>query len=137
MAEAPEKIGIVRELIHSETYGGTDIVLSREWYSPPDGEVESGDASYTRTDLYEEAVRQRDALLEACKRAVDCMKDRPGPYGGTLARCRQAIAACDSPPLARGDVKTGKVITSAELIASTDTPEIRGAVAPEGGGRHT
>lgn len=41
------------------------------------------------------------------------------------------------PPLARGDVKTGKVITSAELIASTDTPEIRGAVAPEGGGRHT
>ena len=38
---------------------------------------------------------------------------------------------------ARGRVPKPRIITSAELIASTDTPEIRGAVAPEGGGRHT
>ena len=38
---------------------------------------------------------------------------------------------------ARGKVPAPRVISSAELIAKTDTPEIRGAVAPEGGGRHT
>ena len=38
---------------------------------------------------------------------------------------------------ARGKVPAPRVISSAELIAKTDTPGIRGAVAPEGGGRHT
>ena len=95
------------------------------------------DISYTRTDLYDEAVRQRDE----CAAILRHISNKTGQYWNFGLELQQritaALVACDAPPLARGDVKTGKVITSAELIEATDTPEIRGAVAPEGGGRHT
>ena len=130
MSEAPESIG-PGQIIGAWTRNGNK---------------ESGecaiDGPYTRTDLYEEAVRQRDELLQVVKDVRGVLQDGAGDDldGVWWSFARQmdaAIAACSTPPLARGDVKTGKVITSAELIEATDTPEIRGAVAPEGGGRHT
>ena len=135
MSEAPEKVWLLTE----------QIILRNAWIDATPHEYmvgtasggKSGGTSYTRTDLYDEAVRQRDE----CAAILRHISNKTGQYWNFGLELQQritaALVACDAPPLARGDVKTGKVITSAELIEATDTPEIRGAVAPEGGGRHT
>ena len=128
MSEAPKSILATVDVAYDPAEGFA-------YYECGTWDTEHGDIPYTRTDLYEEAVRQRDMLLEAADTIVALNTPINLRYlAGRVEQVRKAMA---TPPLARGDVKTGKVITSAELIESTDTPEIRGAVAPEGGGRHT
>ena len=86
--------------------------------------VECGETT-VRADRYDEAVRQRDALLEAAKDAEETIRalritldateglsleDSLRSFVLNTAKLRAAIAACAPPPLARGDVKTGKVV---------------------------
>ena len=84
------------------------------------GEYASGlGIPYTRTDLYDEAVRQRDMLLALVR---EIRTDQPtvdfwarewadtGMECPLFTECKDALAACATPPLARGDVKTGKVV---------------------------
>ena len=107
MAEAPRNLFVDAKMADNHVHSRTGYVMATS--EPGKGR----DVSYTRTDLCEEAVRQRDRLLAAAKRATTLFQ---APTAGARvedgihAELRTTIAACASPPLARGDVKTGKVM---------------------------
>ena len=76
-----------------------------EWYREP---MPNCDVPYVHESLYQEAVRQRGVAVEALRETL-----KPGnlhPDNLLRKRVRAALAACSTPPLARGDVKTGKVV---------------------------
>ena len=60
---------------------------------------EVDETSYTRTDLHEEAVRQRDGLQAAAREAAEWLADTYGcePDEHPLARLSAAIAECGEP----------------------------------------
>ena len=74
---------------------------------------------YTRTDLYEAAVRQRDDVIAAARKVILWAEmlepDPPDDEPDAVDALAAVIGAIDdarsgTPPLARGDVKTGKVV---------------------------
>ena len=74
-------------------------------------------AEYVLASRYEEALRQRDVAVEALKAASDMaelhewfLHDEGSETLAAHAAIHDALAACSTPPLARGDVKTGKVV---------------------------
>ena len=78
-----------------------------------DRRIHDNQTEYVLASRYEEAVRQRDVAVEALKRTVETCAANEGEVDIIEAirkGASEALAACTTPPLARGDVKTGKVV---------------------------
>ena len=97
MSEAPENVWawVAPVYDHSPEYGHC-------LWAPDDNPSRPSDAtSYTRTDLYDEAVRQRDQALEA----LNVIRAQGHCTGWSLAAiAKRALEGITStPPLAGGD----------------------------------
>ena len=83
-----------------------DGVVYHHRPGPDDQDIEC--TAYVLASSYQEAVRQRDMLLEAADTLLAL--NTPINLRFLAGRVEQVRKAMSTPPLARGDVKTGKVV---------------------------